>query len=168
MDALHKWWFIFWSCVVGAAFAAHYNMFQALWNSDGTKLGYVTLVLFLATTSFIGVLTHRLVRKKDLSIEEYLGPCWFSTEAMNALAMIGTVGGFLLMFTTFHAFSPTDAAAAREAIAGATHGLSTAACTTFVGLLCSLLTKAQLVNLELAIKRMKNQPAEEKKDVLLG
>jgi hypothetical protein len=162
MDALVKWWFIFWSCIVGAAFVQSFGLFEALWYADHVKLSFVIISIFVASTVFIGLLTRRLAKMKQAAIEHIeanLPMCWFSTEAMNALGMIGTVAGFLIMLSSAFGttIDPANTEAMKRLISAAAIGLSTSACATLVGLVCATLGKLQIVVLEKAIDDVKRQ-----------
>ena len=66
--------------------------------------------------------------------------------------MVGTVTGFLLMLgTAFSNIDVTNSASLQKALEFMAVGMSTALYTTLVGLICSLIIKVQLVNLEVAI-----------------
>ena len=65
------------------------------------------------------------------------------------LGMTGTVLGFLIMLND--AF--TGNMAAQEVMQRAAPGLATICVTTAVGLVCSMLAKAQLVNLDYLLPR---------------
>ena len=68
---------------------------------------------------------------------------------MITLGMIGTVAGFLLMLnTTFSSLDVKNVVNVQEAIADMAVGMSTALSTTLIGLICSILTKLQMVILE--------------------
>lgn len=156
MDALIKWWFIFWSCIVGSLFVQYNGLFQALWYADHVKLSFVIIAIFVTMTMFVGVLTRRLSKLRNAAVENikaHLPMCWFSTEAMNALGMIGTVAGFLIMLSGAFGgeIDPGNIESMKRLISSAAIGLSTSACATLVGLLCSTLGKLQLVILERAI-----------------
>lgn len=160
MDALVKWWFVFWSCVVGALFVQYNGLFEALWYADHVKLSFVILAIFALMTGYVGVLTRRLAKHKKAAlaqVELNLPMCWFATEAMNALGMIGTVAGFLIMLSSAFGttIDPANAEAMKRLISAAAVGLSTSACATLVGLLCSSLGKLQLVILEKAFEETK-------------
>jgi len=152
MDALYKWWFIVSSCVVGSMFVQGFGLWTALWYADATKISFILLALFIGVTGYIGY-QIRQVKKTTLNISKVnleLPSLWNATEAMNALGMIGTLGGFLIMLNLAFGgnINVTDADAARKLIASAALGLSTSACATLVGLVCATVTKLQLVILE--------------------
>lgn len=159
MEALVKWWFIVWACIIGAIVAQSFDLFDKLWHADATKLGYVTLFLFVLVTGYVGVLINRVRQVPDLiggdsaivkAVNKNIPSCWFASEAMNALGMIGTVAGFIIMLSmAFHNnINPGDVNGIRQLITSTALGLSTAATATLVGLACSTITKLQLVILE--------------------
>ena len=74
---------------------------------------------------------------------------WFIAESCLALGMVGTVTGFLLMLgTAFANIDVTNAVSLQNALGVMAIGMSTALYTTLIGLVCSLIIKVQLVNLE--------------------
>ena len=75
--------------------------------------------------------------------------CWFISDVLMGLGMTGTVLGFLIMLND--AF--TGDMAAQEVMLRAAPGLATICVTTAVGLVCSMLVKAQLVNLDYVLPR---------------
>jgi len=152
MDALYKWWFIFCSCLVGSMFVQGFGLWTALWHADATKISFAVIALFLGVTCYIGYQIKQ-VKKSAFNIPKVnleLPGLWNATEQMNALGMIGTLGGFLIMLNLAFGgdINVSDSDAARKLIASAALGLSTSACATLVGLVCATLTKLQLVILE--------------------
>ena len=161
MKALAQWWFIFWACIIGAGVAQSFDLFVKLWYADATKVSFVTIALFVLVTGYIGVMTNRIRKGENIAtVEKNLPACWYSTEAMNALGMIGTVAGFIIMLSTaFHTnINPSDVQGIQQLITATAIGLSTAATATLVGLICSTIAKLQLVVLERAIDEKDSQP----------
>lgn len=158
MDALIKWWFIFWSCVVGAAFVYSFGLFDELWVVDTTKISFLILAIWSVVTVYIGVLTRSVAKRQDAALEHtelQLPFCWYSAGAMTALGMIGTVIGFLLMLGgAFKGINLGDVKAAQQVISDMAVGMATALTTTLVGLVCSEIVKLQLVNLEKLINEV--------------
>lgn len=149
MVVLLRWWFLLSLSIVGAVIAQVFGVYEYVWKNDATKLSFVILVVFLLATVFVGVQTYR-ARNGDQAFEKHLPFCWFLTEKLLGLGIIGTLIGFLLMLQT--AFSGSldlsSAGGAQKALAGMALGFATAGLTTLAGLICSLLLKLQLINLE--------------------
>ena len=84
--------------------------------------------------------------------ELYAAVGWFISESCLALGMVGTVTGFLIMLgTAFANVDVSNAVTLQQALSDMATGMSTALWTTLVGLVCSLIIKVQLVNLEVAL-----------------
>lgn len=143
---LLKWW-IQVSCIVfGSVVAYQLGWWHALWDADITKISIGILGVFVVTMLLTGYLSKNYQDKKSQALGNYV---WFASEAMITLGMIGTVAGFLLMLgSAFSNLDVTNIANVQAAIADMAIGMSTALSTTLVGLICSILTKAQMVILE--------------------
>jgi len=143
---LLKWW-IQVSCIVfGSVVAYQLGWWHALWDADITKISIGILSVFVVTMLLTGYLSKNYQDKKSQALGNYV---WFASEAMITLGMIGTVAGFLLMLgSAFSNLDVTNIANVQAAIADMAIGMSTALSTTLVGLICSILTKAQMVILE--------------------
>lgn len=147
-----RWWFLAVAEIAGLAALFSTGMARKLWSVDVTKLSIVCLVALLAATGFIGWITRRAERQRGEAIEELLphaDACWFVSDVLMGLGMTGTVLGFLIMLND--AF--TGGMAAQEVMQRAAPGLATICVTTAVGLVCSMLVKAQLVNLDYLLPR---------------
>jgi len=143
---LLKWW-IQVSCIVfGSVVAYQLGWWHALWDADITKISIGILSVFVVTMLLTGYISKNYQDKKSQALGNYV---WFASEAMITLGMIGTVAGFLLMLgSAFSNLDVTNIANVQAAIADMAIGMSTALSTTLVGLICSILTKAQMVILE--------------------
>jgi hypothetical protein len=152
-----RWWLVVVTSLFGLAYAGHLGLLTKLWLVDQSHLSYITLAIFGIVTSFIGYLSYVLTKNAPTSVVfedhlKYLHPCWFASEVMMGLGMIGTLVGFMMMLGP--AFTGLDVAnidAMKTAIIKMAEGMSTAVTTTLVGLACSLVTKVQLINLEMAL-----------------
>ena len=146
---LLKWWLI--DCAVSlASFAgiAFFDFHLALYNADITKISFVIISIFVATSVWIGNATKGLLYKELLATED-ISVGWFISESLMALGMIGTVIGFLLMLgTAFGNIDVNNTESLQLALTQMATGMSTALYTTLTGLVCSLLIKVQLVNYE--------------------
>ena len=141
MKGLLKWWLIFCLTLLGVGIAVYFDLHTKLYQGDQTKLSFVIFTIFMATSVWIGHKTYM----KDTDGE--VG--WFIAESCLALGMVGTVTGFLLMLgTAFANIDVTNAVSLQNALGFMAIGMSTALYTTLIGLVCSLIIKVQLVNLE--------------------
>lgn len=156
MLTMLRWWALICALIGGAAIANSFDLFQTLWVDDLSKLSFLTLSLFSLLSVFVGVLTYRIHIKKKLQNVKYLPGCWFAAELLMGMGMMGTLLGFIMMFQQNVAhidFSNVDTA--KTILAQLTKGTTTAVVTTFVGLLTSLLLKAQLINLEINLEEIR-------------
>jgi hypothetical protein len=115
-----------------------------------SKLSVATLAVFAVSNIFIGMLTFH-ARYGDQFFTKHLPLCWFSSELMLGLGMMGTLVGFLILLKSAFvggSLNLADAVATQKVLAGMGVGFATAGLTTLVGLACSLITKLQLINLE--------------------
>ena len=125
-------------------------MHKSLYESDITRLSYLILIIFGCTSVWIGTKTYKVGILQDYNQKSEVG--WFISESCLALGMVGTVTGFLIMLgTAFANVDVTNAVTLQQALSDMATGMSTALWTTLVGLVCSLIIKVQLVNLEVAL-----------------
>lgn len=148
-----KWWVIVISTLVISAYCLILGLFHQLWNIDVSKLSFLIFSLTSLVTVFIGFLTYRAEQywytHRQL-VDTYIQPCRFSAQVMSELGMLGTVIGFLFMLGP--AFAGGDLLADPSAtISNMAVGMATALTTTLVGIICSLIIKIQLVNLDIII-----------------
>ena len=149
MISLIRWWLMICGFVAGAFVLQLHGLFEFLWSVDHSKLSFVALGLFGLVTPFIGYLTNTIVRKGWSRHKKFLGYCWYASETMMGLGMLGTLLGFMMMFTgNMSHLDVTNPDSVRQIVVNMSNGLTTAVTATFVGLLTSMLTKLQLVNLE--------------------
>jgi hypothetical protein len=147
-----RWWFLAVAQAGGLVALLVTGMAHKLWTVDVTKLSIVCLVALVSATGFIGWLTHQAEARHGevtSALLPHAEACWFMSDLLMGLGMTGTVLGFLVMLND--AFSGTMAA--QEVMLRAAPGLATICVTTAVGLVCSMLVKAQLVNLDYVLPR---------------
>ena len=122
-----------------------FEWFDALYNSDQTKISFLIITIFIIASVTVGYLSYRNSKNFN-KLSNYV---WFSSETMVTLGLIGTVAGFLLMLSSaFDNLDVKNVENVQEVITDMSLGMSTALCTTLVGLVCSVLTKIQMVILE--------------------
>jgi len=150
MKSVLKWWLIFCLIVLGIGTCFYFDVHKSLYESDITRLSYLILIIFGCTSVWIGTKTYKVGILQDYNQKSDVG--WFISESCLALGMVGTVTGFLIMLgTAFENVDVTNSATLQQALADMATGMSTALWTTLVGLVCSLIIKVQLVNLEVAL-----------------
>ena len=150
MKSLLKWWLIFCITILGLGTCLYFDMHKNLYEADVTRLSFLILSIFGCTSIWIGSLTYKVGVLQDYNQRSEVG--WFISESCLALGMVGTVTGFLIMLgTAFANVDVTNAVTLQQALSDMAVGMSTALWTTLVGLVCSLIIKVQLVNLEVAL-----------------
>lgn len=152
---LLRWWFVA-VCELGGLGALYWTgSLQKLWTVDVTKLSIVCIAVLLLVTGFIGWLTKqaqdecgkyesRMLVSRLRALMPHVSACWFFSEVLMGLGMTGTVLGFLIMLNEAFAGNMV----AQEVMLRVAPGMATICVTTVVGLVCSMLCKAQLVNLD--------------------
>lgn len=152
-----RWWAMACSMLVSAAVIQYKGLFKALWFADPTGLSFVALGIFVILTGFAGVLTYRISNNfPDSEIYKnsirYLPACWYASELLMAIGMMGTLIGFMMMLgPALAGFDLAGIASAKTGIFGMATGMSTAVSVTLIGLLTSHLMKLQLINLEVSL-----------------
>jgi hypothetical protein len=144
-----RWWLMVCLMVVGAVLMQIYGMWEILNNSDVTKISFLILFLFVIFTIKTGIRTYSPTKedyKKIRTIE-------FFADKFLVLGMIGTVVGFIYMLRIcFVGINAANPATMQAALVKMSFGMGTALFTTAAGLICSLLLKFQLFNLQQAIE----------------
>jgi hypothetical protein len=136
--------------ILGIGVCFYFDVHKNLYESDITRLSFLILIIFGCTSIWIGSLTYRVGILQDYNQKSDVG--WFVAESCLALGMVGTVTGFLIMLgTAFENVDVSNAITLQNALSDMAIGMSTALWTTLVGLICSLIIKVQLVNLEVAL-----------------
>ena len=150
MKSLLKWWLVFCLTLLGMCACVYFNIHKDLYAADVTRLSFLIISIFICTSIWIGTKTYKIGIHQDYNQKSDVG--WFISESCLALGMVGTVTGFLIMLgTAFANVDVTNATTLQQALADMATGMSTALWTTLVGLVCSLIIKVQLVNLEVAL-----------------
>ena len=150
MKSLLKWWLIFCLTLLGMCTCVYFNIHKDLYAADVTRLSFLIISIFTCTSIWIGTKTYKVGIQQDYNQQSDVG--WFVSESCLALGMVGTVTGFLIMLgTAFENVDVTNSVTLQQALSDMATGMSTALWTTLVGLVCSLIIKVQLVNLEVAL-----------------
>ena len=150
MKSILKWWLIFCLTLLGMCTCVYFNIHKDLYAADVTRLSFLIISIFTCTSIWIGTKTYKVGIQQDYNQQSDVG--WFVSESCLALGMVGTVTGFLIMLgTAFENVDVTNSVTLQQALSDMATGMSTALWTTLVGLVCSLIIKVQLVNLEVAL-----------------
>ncbi len=149
-----RWWVIFNTIIAGLILAWYKGAFAFAWKADATKISFITWGIFLLVSSFIGYLTLQHGNNRDVKQDlRYINACWFSSEMLMGLGLIGTVLGIIMMFTgSAGGLDPSNVTAMKTAIISMSSGLTTAFVTTLSGITTSMLTKLQLINYEVNLE----------------
>jgi hypothetical protein len=154
-DAILRWWAGVCISTAAVVTLGYLGLLHTLWDTDVTKLSFIIMTLYAVVTGYIGWLKMNYNTAQEERFQSHVNVCWFSSEAMTTMGMIGTVIGFLIMLgPAFAGIDIGNSEKMMEVIADLGAGMSTALTTTLVGLICSLATKAQLVNLEHGTKSL--------------
>ena len=143
-DLFIRWWLLFALVVAGSILAVITGLFDRVNDADFTKISFLIYGLFLIFSIRCGLNTARIR-------EDQAG--WFVSDIMITMGMIGTVVGFIYMLSTcFGSIDTANPQTMQLALSKMSTGMGTALYTTASGLVCSLLLKLQLFNLEQGIE----------------
>lgn len=148
-----RWWFIVTLSTCGMVLAGVLGLYRYILQVDATYLSFVSIALFVAMSIFVGYLSWT-ARHGNQDFTKHLPLCWFSAELMLGFGMMGTLIGFLIMLQGAFGggLDLTNTSTTQQALTRMALGFATAGITTVVGLACSMLLKAQLINLEYALR----------------
>ena len=134
------WWVTNLAVASGVFWAWYHGIISKIWYDDVTMITTVLAVLYVITTLLIGYVAYT----KDFK-SKIVDACWFLSEQMLALGMLGTVVGFIYLLTAvITSASVTDPASLAALLANMSVGLGIALYTNATGILSSLITKALL------------------------
>lgn len=135
------WWLVTVIQAILVGITAYFGSMEFLWNTDITKLSFLTIALWVGTSAVIGYSSYTSKTNYDTP--------WFVAESCMTVGMIGTVIGFILMLgSSFADLDPSNIESMRAVITDMAAGMSTALLTTLTGLIASLFLKVQIVVLE--------------------
>lgn len=137
---LYIWWITNLLVASGAFWAWHQGIVTKIWHDDVTMITSLLCVLYIITTGLIGYVAYT----KDFT-SKIVDACWFLSEQMLALGMLGTVIGFIYLLSSgITSASVTDPTSLAILLANMSVGLGIALYTNAVGIIVSLLTKSLL------------------------
>jgi len=139
-----QWFLIFSLVIAGSVLAVITGLFATINNADFTKISFLIYALFIVFSVKCGFNTAKA--REDRS-------GWFVSDILITMGMIGTVVGFIYMLSmSFGSIDTSQPQTMRLALSKMSTGMGTALYTTASGLICSLLLKLQLFNLEQGIE----------------
>ena len=151
-----RWWAMFCSMLLACGIIQYKGLFAALWIADPSGISAITMTLFAILTGFIGILTYRLSGQHPGTVEfnenmAYLQACWYASELLMALGLIGTLVGFSLMLgKSLTSVLAGGAGSASAGIIAMASKMSLAVVATLTGVITSHLIKIQLTNIEVS------------------
>ncbi len=129
----------------------HFGIFHDIYRADVTNITFIIYAVFLSATLLSGVTAYRVARDTPniRKTGKYIGICWFFSEAMMTLGLIGTVAGMIYLFgLVFTEIDPSNPDDLKKALGHMATGLSTAMYTTICGMVGSLIIKVNIMNIE--------------------
>lgn len=143
------WWVSVLLIGTGIFWADYFGVIQTIWTNDSTKLASIAAVVFVAANLALGWASWQTTRlyadtKEALiariKIRKTTDYCWFLSEMLMALGMLGTVIGLIHMLQiNASAGGVIDPAM----IAGMWKAMGLALYTNAVGLVGSIVLKFQ-------------------------
>jgi hypothetical protein len=134
------WWITNLIVASGIFWAWQSDMIQKIWQKDVTMITTLLSVLYVFTTCLVGYIAYT----KDFK-NKIVDACWFISEQMLALGMLGTVIGFIYLLSSgISSASVTDTNSLSLLLANMSVGLGIALYTNAVGIISCLLTRGLL------------------------
>lgn len=134
------WWLTNLFVITGIYWAWHHGIVATIWQDDVTMITTALSVMFVVTNILVGYIAYT----KDFT-NKIVDACWFLSEQMLALGMLGTVIGFIYLLSSgISSASVTDPTSLATLLANMSVGLGIALYTNAVGILASLITKGLL------------------------
>ncbi len=147
MRAFTKWWIQFVAILFTCGMMEYFNWWEFMWDSDKTKISVFILGMFTLATLAMGYLSLKGSNEDMWNVADRLeNYVMFAADTMITVGMVGTLVGFLLMLNTaFIDLNVNDVKNVQDAIGNMAIGMSTALVTTLVGMICSTLTRLQIL-----------------------
>ena len=133
------WWLIVCAVLLAVLLCYNAGFLVPIYVNDATAITFLITTLFVGSTLSIGYKNFNK-HLQTFKIE------WFVSDACMTLGMLGTIIGFMIMlFGTFTNITIIDTESIKTILNAMSSGLYTALGTTLVGLVSSLVLKAQLI-----------------------
>ena len=97
---LIRWWLFTVISLCGAVGLYHFGIFHDIYKADVTNITFIIYAVFISATILAGITAYRVARQvhKIAKTNKYISICWFLSEAMMTLGLIGTVAGMIYLF----------------------------------------------------------------------
>ena len=154
-------WYLFTTVIgCGVPIMWYTGTFHDIFNADVTKISFVIYAVFVVSVLLAGVASFRVSKRPTLLVQDvdgsylrktgkYVDICWFLSETMMTLGLIGTVAGMIYLFgQIFVEIDPSNPDDLKEALSHMATGLSTAMYTTICGMVGAMVSKILLMNIE--------------------
>jgi multisubunit Na+/H+ antiporter MnhC subunit len=139
---MYKWWVVFGLILATAVFSFFLGAFGIL-LLDVTFMTFGILCLFAVTSAALGWISI------DKSRSKYIRYARFASQSMVGLGMIGTaVGLFVMLSGGLSGIDASNVESVKILVSQMTAGIGTALLTTIMGMICSFLTRLQIVVIE--------------------
>lgn len=156
-----RWWVSFTLINIFTVILFLTGLIDKINQVDFTKLSFVIYAIFYIFSVRTGILSYKVTKTGEEDLTEYFHKNergWFVADSLLTLGMVGTVIGFIYMLSTsFSALKTSDVDMIRTALTNLSIGMSTALYTTAAGLICSLLLKVQLFDLNHYLEERSNE-----------
>ena len=159
-ESFLKWWLTFTLIAICFAFCCYVGVIKNIYQKDASFLSVATMVVFAATSVYIGKSLFNLCKEGNPSKNalESSSRCeevgWFMSELCLNLGMLGTIVGFVMMLAGFDGLEISNQKSIQGLLSELGKSMATALYTTLVGLVCGQLLKLQTFILSLQINRM--------------
>jgi hypothetical protein len=140
MQVFNRWLLIFAVELFGLALAMGLGLFQLIYDGDPTKLGLIIPAIWVGFSLWVG---HQVwVRKPFPAANKFM------IESLQALGLVGTVGGFIIGLADLNISTLGDPKAISDTIGHLLTGTAIALYATLMGIMCSIMIHAQALVLK--------------------
>lgn len=151
---VHKRFILWWVSVLLVStfvfWAYYFGLINTIWVSDTTKITSIIAVLFTITNLVLGWLAYKasdpfFVSTRRPLLEKITDYCWFISEQIMALGMLGTVIGLIHMLEgNVIGSNLNDMSNVQKMLGSMWSAMGLALYTNAVGLLFSIILKMQV------------------------
>lgn len=141
------WWVSVLLILTGVFWANYFGFVEKVWESDVTYITSIITFVFIAANIPLGWVayksantTYSIINKEK--INRILETCWFTSEQLMALGMLGTVIGLIHMLAAN--FIGVGDAGMQGMLGDMWKAMGLALYTNAVGLICSIVLKVQV------------------------